>query len=110
MKSFEKVKQELLKKGVKLEGFATWLWIQANGEKHGLPSDHNHHRRFGMFPDERRWHDVYPWLKTQVDIESFSCWLSGLRLPDRRLPMPVSRDPFSLLGRVFADLFRYFKF
>lgn len=101
MKKFEKIKQELLNKDVRLEGFATWLFIQASSERLGINPDLDHRKRYGMFAYERRWCEVYPWLKSKVDIDEFSRWLGGF---------PKPKDPFSAIGRGLANFFNYFRF
>lgn len=96
MTNYEEIKKELVLRGVRLDGFAAWLWIRARSEKYDfikydLKQDYPF-RQYGMFPYQRRWERVYPWLKSKVDIEDFANWLLGI---------PKSKSFFAELGEIF---------
>jgi len=75
MKKYEKIKTELVKQGVKLDGFGVWLKVRNYKEKLGITMS-----MLGQFPHERKWERVYLQLKDEVDIDidRFSDWLIGL--------------------------------
>lgn len=102
MKNYEDIKKELIARGVRLNGFGSWLYIRARSEEMGLPSPQY---RFGVFEYERRWERVYPWLKSKVDIEDFSRWLDGL--PMRRDLFTNFGEGIRLIGMHFAKLFKF---
>lgn len=102
MKNYEEIKKELIARGVRMNGFASWLFIRARSEKLGLPDARY---RCGVYGYERRWNSVYPWLKSKVDIEDFSKWLLGF--PQRRDVFSYFGDVFRIIGERFAELFRF---
>ncbi len=99
---YEKIKTELEKQNVRLEGFGTWLKIRESKAKLGIEVP-----KLGQFPYERKWERIYLQLKGKVDIDRFSDWLIGV--PGRTRNVFISiEDGFTQIGNGLTQIGKYF--